>query len=174
MRFLSSRHAVATAPPPETALRDVYVPVPVGEIEVSPYLTVTPHHGSFHAQISSCCCSDRGRRRLWVDRLNEGACCSSYDDEQSHYRAHEDDGRFGEFAHRALSRLFAHLPVSTASRSRARPALMLQALAPCLHLLVHIPEMSMIDGHIFALDSKRRFGALCNEWVSKLSCSFAF
>jgi hypothetical protein len=25
-----------------------------------------------------------------------------------------------------------------------------------------------------ALDSKHRFGVLCNEWVSKLSCSFAF
>ncbi len=48
----------------------------------------------------------------------------------------------------------ANLPKSTSSiiRSftrkyrfevRARPALMLQALAPCLHLLVHIPEMSM-------------------------------
>ena len=49
-----------------------------------------------------------------MDRLNEGACCSSYDDEQSHYRAHEDDGRFGEFAHRALRRLFAHLSVSSA------------------------------------------------------------
>jgi hypothetical protein len=57
---------------------------------------------------------NKGDYRLWMGRLNEGACCSSYDDERSHYRAHEDDGRFGEFAHRALRRLFADLSVSTA------------------------------------------------------------
>jgi hypothetical protein len=83
----------------------------------------TRRKGASHAQIWSCCCSGRGRRRLWVDRLNEGACCSSYGDEQSHYRAHEDDGRFGEFAHRAFRRLFAHLPVS-AARIRLRTALL--------------------------------------------------